>query len=209
MIRLDWQIEHRHGGDDFQIISDPQMKTHTIFVPTDDVREIEYLHEIAHAHLAESVHHLLSTAIFKNKTSDQAIAELIWPYRAATDWFADGLLMKWDPEAALAEIRDHVPYIFALTQLQFGLPISPDIGLLKYSGGLILAEAIFWNACEITVPRFFMDVVDVLLSIDPNTPSVNSLQKCTNRLSGLTSQYRVRLFTDNEVEVWEIYEANH
>lgn len=68
---LNWDIVQleKPGLDTLYITSNPWKRQHTIQVPpvTDQLRDIEYPHELAHATLAEK-HHLLATAYFENDT---------------------------------------------------------------------------------------------------------------------------------------------
>lgn len=52
--RLTWRVINEAGERDLEITSDPWSKTHTIKIPRAgaDWRDIEYLHELAHATLA-------------------------------------------------------------------------------------------------------------------------------------------------------------
>lgn len=196
-VRLTWEVKHELGERDLEIVSDPWSKTHTIKIPAAgaDWREIEYLHELAHATLAEK-HHLFSTAYFKIGTPPKKYLPLKNPVRVASDWYADDLLMKWAPEAEAAEIREHADYAMAATSH------DPDI---IYGGGLCIAQAVHYLRQKIhTVPRRYRGIVDILLSFDPGKPSVSAKEKLINHLAALTTNSRVRFTKDDGMDVWEI-----
>lgn len=195
--RLTWEIKHEPGERDLEIVSEPWEKTHTIRFPSSgsDWRDIEYLHELAHATLAEK-HYLLSTAFFKTGTPPEKYLPLTNPVRVASDWYADDLLMQWAPKAEAAEIREHADYALAATGH------GSD---MLYGGGLCIAQAVHYLRQKIhTVPRQYRGIVNILLSFDPGKPSVPAKEKLINHLAALTIQSRVRLSTDDGMDVWEI-----
>lgn len=104
---LTWKIRKTYitmGNE--EILSDPWDRIHHITIPMHKHRDIEYLHELAHAVLAER-HHLLATAIFAKGTPEKYYDMLVNPIRTASDWFADSLLMQWVPDLEQAEIIEH------------------------------------------------------------------------------------------------------
>lgn len=194
---LKWPIENKPGGGDLEITSNPRSQKHIIRVPTKGAewRDIEYLHELAHAVLAEQ-HHLLSTAWFTKSTEQGEITQLIKPFRIASDWFADHVLMQWCPDHEAAEILEHARYVINSA--------GHDMNLL-YGGGLILAQAVYYLGTKRhRVPKRFRPVVDILLTVDPSEPSVPA--KCTliNRLAALTCPQRVLLDREDGMDVWRI-----
>jgi len=194
--RLKWIVTYQHGGRDLEITSDPWTRTHTIKIPTEgpDWRDIEYLHELAHATLAEK-HHLLATGWFVRGTDQAAIAALTNPARVAGDWFADDLLMRWCQDAETAEIREHAGY---------AMGYSGTDPIMIYGGGLFLGQAVHYLGDKIhTVPRRYRPVVDVLLATDPGKPTVSAKRDLINSLATLTCPYRVRMVRDGDVDVWK------
>ena len=68
---LQWELRHEvvKGATICRITSDPHRRQHIIHLPDppDEVRGMDYLHELAHATLAEK-HYLLSTSYFMRGT---------------------------------------------------------------------------------------------------------------------------------------------
>lgn len=194
---LRWPIKHVQGGRDLEISTDPWAHTHTIRMPTQgaDWREIEYLHELAHATLAER-HHLLATAWFARAAVREDYEPLTNAIRVASDWFADDLLMQWCPDEESAEIREHADYACSY--------MEHDI-IMQYGGGLALAQAVHYLGDKIhTVPRRYRPIADALLAIDPGTPSVAAKCNLINALAAITTNKRVALTNEEGHDVWRI-----
>jgi len=214
--QLKWKTVMILKDRDFEIVSDARKKEHTIFFPSpgDPPRGIEYLHELAHALLAEK-HHLLSTAYFEKDTPEKLIKPLIWPIRTASDWFADDLLMEWVPEEEKAEIGEHLDLI---------LSSDLDVDLFTlYGGGLIFAQALYYDGCgkeryENENPThcakfsFLWPVVSRLLQNPPKSESGRSItveakRNLINLLAAVTCKLRVEIITeDSGFDVWRVIE---
>lgn len=195
--RLAWRVEHKPGAGDIEITSDPWQRTHTIKIPTSgsEWRDIEYLHELAHARLAEH-HHLLSTSYFVRGVSQEEITPLVNPIRVASDWFADALLMLWCPDEETAEIREHTGY---------ALRYDGDDPDMIYGGGLMLAQACQWLALPIEeVPDRYKPAAEVLLAVDPNIPTVKKKRNLINALAALTCNLRVHIAREDGMDLWRI-----
>ena len=196
--RLTWTIEHDlAGGRNLEITSDPWARIHTIHMPTQgtDFREIEYLHEMAHAVLAEK-HHLLSTAWFMRGTPEAAYRKMTEPIRSASDWFADDLLMQWAPDEERAEIREHIGYAAKVVRLD---------NEIMYSGALFYAQGVkYCGNKRQDIPRRYRKPADILLAVDPGKPSVETKRGLVNNLAALTCNLRLILAVDDALEVWKI-----
>ena len=195
---LTWQVSHEMGARDLEITSDPWSRTHTIKMPMSgaDWRPIEYLHELAHATLAER-HHLLSTAFFARGYSQSDINQLINPIRCASDWLADHLLMQWCPEEEKAEIREHADMVRQLAD-------PPDNGLL-YMGGLMLSQSeAYLGKQREKAPRPYRKVIFTLMEEFPPGFAVRVKQRLINRLASLTTNLSVSIVQDDGMDVWQI-----
>lgn len=196
--RLTWAVENEiSSGRNMEITSDPWSRTHIIHIPTQgtDIREIEYLHELAHAVLAER-HILLSTAYFLRGTPEEKISKLVSPIRVASDWFADDLLLQWVPDEERAEIQEHIGYAREIT--------TPDKEIM-YGGGLFFAQGVHYcGNKKHDIPRRYRKPADILLAVDPGHPSVSAKQKLVNNLAELTSKLKIALTSEQGAEVWEV-----
>lgn len=193
--KLTWRIKKTFSEGESKIISDPWEKVHTIFIPLHGTRQIEYLHELGHALLAEN-HHLLSTAYFESGTPAEKVRGLIWIFRAASDWYADHLLMEWVPKDEAEEIREHLNYVLSSSWYN---------SFILYAGGLILAQGVFYLGVKrATIPPVFYPVVDILINTPPDNPSVMAKMELVNSLARITNSLEVELTTDRGVDVWRI-----
>ena len=206
---LAWPVKHEeHDQPDLIITSDPYARTHTVSFPRvrrSEVRTIEYLHELAHAHLAEKVHHLLSTAYFRHGTPDEQIYDFIWPQRTAADWYADALLMKWCRKEGTAEILEHLQYVLRPINLA-----PEEMKFITFGGGLICAQAAYWRLRSFTIPSMYRPVARILRDFDPYDVTLLSMETLVNTLAGLVTNRRIRLTSDDETDVgiWEIIEKS-
>ncbi len=195
--QLRWPVKKISTETQCEITSDPWSRAHTILWATKNPREIEYLHELAHAMLAER-HHLLSTAIFARGIPDESVMPIVFPCRVASDWFADDLLWQWAPEEEGREIQEHAQYMIEI-------PIERRDNVILYGGGLILAQAMHYlNQKKLYVPRFFWPVINILLAVDPALPSVERKRDLINSLAALTCRERVELVQDDGIDVWKV-----
>lgn len=198
--RLIWRVEHERGDRDLEITSDPWSRTHYIKIPIagPDWRDIEYLHELAHATLAEK-HHLLSTAYFIRGTPPEDYEPLRNPVRIASDWYADHLLMQWAPEEEESEIREHADYGY-----RFAAEAETDIKT-RYILGICIAQAVKYLGDNLNgVPHIYRPIIDILLAVDPGKPDVKAKRTLINQLAALTCPQRVHLTREDGFDVWRI-----
>jgi len=201
---LKWRVLWNYGSDStFHIVSDQFAKEHIIYIPSgssdNPLRLIEYLHELCHAKLAETVHPQFSAQLFKRGTPDEHIEQMAMACRVASDWFADELLYSLAPEELKAEVAEHLELIArALSQSFAGQPF------LVYSAGLIIAQAIRYLGQKVEARGDLAHIVDALLATDPARPTIQALENLLNGLLGTYCGYQVRLVDDGGVEVWEV-----
>ena len=205
--RLAWPVREETGeSPEFQIVSYPERREHVISWPRPDApagppRQIEMLHELVHALLAEQVHHEFSGHLFKRGTSDDDIRIVSWACRAAADWFVDGQLMSLVPEEEKAEIEEH----FGLVARVFTSGRAPhgDVFFLL-SAGLMIAQAVKFLGTKVETGGSLAGVVQAFLEIPPEHPTIESLLSLMNRLLAVYCNRRVRLVQDGNLEVLEI-----
>lgn len=196
---LKWRVSTiQHETRHMEITSNPVEKTHTIYVPPPDAewRDIEYLHELGHAYLAETVHPLFSSAYFAKGTPDTLVQILTWPKRTADDWFVDDLLMQWCPDEERAEIEEHVDMAAMIDE--------PDNPIWVFGAGLMFAQAIEYQVKHPPVPKSVIPIVDILRSIRPGSPSLRNLRGLTNRLVSLVTKHQLVVTNHNGIDVWKV-----
>jgi len=205
---LKWPVDEKALGHDyFQIVSFPLQKKHVIYLPAPDSpagppREIEMLHELIHALLAEQVHHQFSGQYFKRGTPEEHIHAVRWACRAAADWFVDARLIKLVPDQEKQEIQEHFDLISRI--FKAGPPQNDVFFLL--SSGFIIAQSIKYLGAEIAAAGHLKRIVNAFLSTSPENPTVQILEKLINKLLGIYSGFRVFLTRDSltGIEVWGI-----
>ena len=195
--KLRWAVIKKYTPNECEISSDPWAKTHTILLPTQEYRDIEYLHELAHAVLAEK-HHLLSTAIFAQGIPAASYDTLMNPIRAASDWFADYLLMQWCPAEEMAEIKEHIGYMQTIAEQEKGAEAM-------YVGGLMFAQGVRYLGNNFRrIPAVYRPVAKILLSVDSGKPSVAAKRDLVNGLASLSCRERLILTQGDGKELWKI-----
>lgn len=200
--RLTWPVREIVSGNTLMITSDHQDRTHLITIPeTGGLRDMEYLHELAHATLCETVHPMFSTQYFKRGT-DPAHITLITPAsQTASDWFADAWLMQVAPAEELAEIEEHFALI--CRSLQRDPSGTPEH---LFGSAMIIAQAIKYGRAEITCGGLLQQTVSAFLAVDPAIPTVEALASLVSGLLSVLCPYRVRLVQDDDLAAWEVYE---
>lgn len=184
--RLTWPVSRTTHTGPLDIISDPVTRTHVIRFPSDiahagDVRPIEYLHELAHATLAERepvfcVHGFLAPGL----EMDGLLSVLSDPVRATADWFVDDLVMQWAPKEQAAFIAEHI-------ELMLRLAAQPDLPPdLIFAVGHIIAQGVLY--LRITPPRIVrtlpnaVAIMDAFLSVHPRRPTQENFSSLFNLL---------------------------
>lgn len=193
--QLTWPVVRIMHEDSLDIISDPRKRVHTIRFPadsqTDPVRDIEYLHELAHAYLAERepvfcVHDFITNG-FSGMTIENALKLVSDPVRITSDWFVDDLVLQWEPTEQKKYIIEHVEL------LRRGLAdsvIFPDA--LVLAAGHIFAQGIHYCKIKIPCPEPIKQIINMFLSVDPHTPTQANFSKLFNSLltpSGLSATW--------------------
>ena len=198
--RLTWPVTVVTGPEvgTLEIMSDHAAKTHTIYIPDNNVRDIEYLHEIGHATLCERVHPMFSTPQFA--TTDPAVLNEIAPAtRAASDWFVDHWLITLAPGEERHEIEEHARGIARVLKHQR----RGDPELLCMAA-LMFAQAIKYCGWQLSLGGDIERAVNALFAVEPSRPSIDRLTATINGLLACYSRYRVELFTDGSGTCWRI-----
>lgn len=178
---LKWPVSVVHHGDTLEICSDHEERRHIITWPADlkaagQVRDIEHLHELAHATLCETVHPLFSTSYFEN-VPPSVLDQIAPAFRACSDWFADAWLMTVAPSAEGPDIDEHYDLVTRTLQEQ---PLAT--AELLFGASLIIAEAIHWRKARPSLGGQVKETVDAFLSVPPEKPSVVKYQRLINLL---------------------------
>lgn len=193
--KLSWAVhEEKEGGKYFQIISDPVEKTHRILYPNEDARsgpprETELLHELVHAYLAETVHYLFSTNIFKRGTDEWLIRRVTWACRSAADWFVDDILMHLIPEIEAQEIKEHLDVV--LTHIHN--PEMQRSTTYNIFTAFLVAQAEKYLGLKSAVPSFVGKITRAFLTTSPKKPALDNLVLLINKILAADTAHMVQL----------------
>ena len=198
--RLQWPVaENRAPGiDTLSIDSDSRARIHRINVPGHDVRDIEYLHELGHAWLCETVSPMFSGQTFG--TVDIEVLSLIQPAsQAASDWFVD----HWIYTMAPAEERREIEAVYSQmgAWLKDNKAVSADI---LCAAALFVAQADRYCGRKTRVGGVLAQAVAAILTVDPSRPSLESLAAAINGLLACYAPYRVRPASDDGRQYWAV-----
>ncbi len=189
---LTWEVvtEEMPGLDTLYILSLPEQRRHIIRIPSvsGQWRDIELLHELAHATLAER-NVLLATAYFEQGTPQSHLDILTPVFRCASDWLADDLLWKWYPTGAGREIEEHAQMLMRLSASAYAFQ---DLEMLC-GGTLIFAEAVcYLGYRQSKVPEPLKKAVAVLTRFFPVKYDIATKQDILNALmEAFGLRYRV------------------
>lgn len=202
--RFAWPIEEEYMREAFEVVSDPARKKHVVFWPRESSGLTppfgRYLHELAHALLAERSHPQFSRPCFVSGT-DAATRNTYLPlFDAALDWFVQGVLM----DVAPAQQGDDIDARFRQTAgiLRQGGAL-PSLEFVVDSG-LALASFRHWRGMETDTPGKLGQVVEAFARTDPAKASLFSLHGLVRTLMGVFGMHTASLVHDRGFERWRM-----
>lgn len=176
---LTWPVIHSYHDGTLDIISDPLTRTHAIRFPLDDhrdqVRPIEYLHELAHAALAER-EAIFAVHEFVHPDIATLLPILSDPVRTTADWFVDDLVMQWAPTEQRAYIGEHVE----LMRRYLAAPI-PDSSMIL-AAGHVFAQGEHYFHAHIPTTGEIDRMKHLFLTIPPRRRSRTAFARLFNSL---------------------------
>ncbi|MCK9520332.1 MAG: hypothetical protein WC251_03825 [Candidatus Izemoplasmatales bacterium] len=199
--QLTWRVEYQpNNTKDLEILSNPETKTHTIYVPDnpkDPVGPLEHLHELAHAVLSER-DLFLAGGVYDLNIQDHRY-NLVPAIRAVDDWWADYLVDSWCPDEARADIADHLEMIYKALQFK---AIQPH----EFFGiALIIAEGIYYCKAEITLPGHLQPAVQAFLDHPPDKPSREAAEEIAQVLFDVTGiNLKIKFIESDGKPFWTV-----
>jgi len=159
---------------------------------------LDFIHELIHAKLCEQVHVFFSSIHFV-ENADMNLSESIAPIiNTAIDWFVEAQVAALCPD----EMRQ---------SLASDLKLSSNDTLDKqltidtvYARALIAACGIKWGNFEIELGGDYKRIVDTLMTIPPESPSIDNLLLLMNRLLELFTNYSVHVVRQYKMDLLEI-----
>ena len=200
--RLTWPVAEVTGPEvePLRITSDHIKKTHTIYLPDHDVREIEYLHELGHAWLCENINPMFGTQYFARSVTPAQLAEIQPAAQGASDWICDQWLFEQAPAAEKAEIKESLDLI--CRRLKQNPSGSPEIFCMVV---LIFAQTEKYLRKTILLSDPLKSAVTALVAINPARPNIKKLAAAVNTLLAGYSSLRVHHTIDAEnLDCWEV-----
>jgi hypothetical protein len=168
---LKWPLTRIRGRVGPGIESDVSARTHTIYLPEHAIRAIDYLHELAHAHLAEEIEGAFVGLRIVAATALQGGELPVRVLQVVADWFADERLFSWAP----AEMRKKLVDDIHVVRTRCHDTALTRTDLLTYVGALFLAQGARYLFQPVHICSPVKDAVDILLGEDPSRPSINRL----------------------------------
>ncbi|GEM_PF-2523975 len=180
--RLQWKVTIQQNTNNlFTIDSYAHRKEHVIRWPQDNpdnpARAIEYLHELVHAELAETVHPLFSGSVFVPGTDMNLLYNFQIAFQAANDWFVDGRLMTLCPEKEKAEILEHLNFVMPV--IRYAKKYNPKV---LYMVGFMIAQAQYWCNKDIPIKGTLRTTVKAFTDMDPQQPTLENLNTLLDKL---------------------------
>lgn len=199
--QLSWRVEYQpNDTKDIEILSNPEAKTHTIYIPDnpkDPVGPLEHLHELAHAVLSER-DLFLAGGVYDLNVKDHQY-NLIPAIRAVDDWWADYLLHQWCPEETCADIADHLEMIHNVMQNKSLYPHE------FFGIALNIAEGIYYCKAEITLPGHLQPAVQAFLDHPPGNPTRQAAEEIAQALFDVVKfDLKIKFVESDDKPFWTV-----
>jgi hypothetical protein len=175
---LAWEVKTEVVGNECDIVSDESERCHHIRLPSHDpYHGTAMLHELCHAHLAESAHPLFGSNIFSTDTEKEWLLTSGWAFKLAGDWFVDELGHAHVPAAFNMELKED------LAPVSNSLHLVAQMSPAQLSGvALVIAQSMRYLQHTVAVDGILAELVQACLASDPSNPTVENLTALVNRL---------------------------
>ena len=199
-----WPVEEEYMRDCFEVVTDPFHKKHVVFWPRQS-SHLEpsfgrYLHEMAHALLAERVHQQFLKPYFV-KGTDPALRNTYTPiFDAALDWYVQDLLMGLAPEAQGQDIDARFRQTAHMLRQGAALPSMEFV----VDSGMALASFRHHRGLEVETQGKLSEVVTAFLRTRPDKPGLFGLQSLVRTLMEIFAMHTANLVCERGFERWRI-----
>jgi hypothetical protein len=204
--KLTWSyLERDSNMPVIRVTSDVEKQTHYIHMP-DELHnksgDLDFLHELGHATLCESVHPIFATnGQFPGWANKKQFLPLLPALSAACDWFVCHWQNELMPKEMQAQINESMPIVEEILSKEDLPPIE-----IILDSALIIAEAILYYKEPIDCDGPLKNIVEAFLSIPPDKPSEEAGVLLINKLLATYTDLRARLVPEGDISVWEIYQ---
>lgn len=204
LARFAWPVEEEYMHEAFEVITDHARRKHTVLWPRDTLNREpafgRYLHEMAHALLAEQVHPQFSRPYFA-RGLDPALKNTYSPLLdTSLDWFVQALLMEVAPGPQGDDIDAR--YRQAASVLRQGGAL-PSVEFVIDSG-MALASFSHYRGLEVDTQGKLSEVVQAFLRTPPDKPTLFGLHGLVRRLVGVFGMHTAHLVHEHGFERWRL-----
>lgn len=204
LARFSWPVEEEPMHEDFEVLTDPARQRHVIRWPRESARREpsfgRWLHEVAHALLAEQAHPQFSRPAFA-AGMDPALKNTYRPLLdACVDWFVQDLLMEVAPGPQGDDIDERFRQTAQVLRAGQALPSVAFV----VDSGLALASFQRYRGLDIEASGALLQVVGAFLRTDPAKPGLFGLQSLARRLMAVFGLHTAALVCERGFERWRI-----
>jgi len=202
---LQWPtIENPVDTPMIRIVSYPRCQSHTILMPDklhNRSTDMDYLHELGHAALCETVHPVFAANIqFAPQMKKRLFLPVIPALNAACDWYVGHWQMGICPDITLKHLKETLP----VAEEVLSSPQLPPLEVIL-DAAMIIAQAIHYLDEPLECGGALKLAVEAFLSVPPEEPSLDGCVQLVNRLMATYGNERVRFNEDGDATVWEVY----
>jgi hypothetical protein len=202
--RFSWPVEEEFMREAFEVVTDHERRRHVVLWPRESLNREpafgRYLHEMAHALLAEQVHPQFSRPFF-TRGIDPALKNTYSPLvETALDWFVQALLMEVAPGPQGDDIDERYRQTAAVLRQGGALPSVEFV----IDSGMALASFRHYRGLEIDTQGKLRDVVEAFLRTPPDKPTLFTLHGLVRRLMDIFGMHTAHLVHERGFERWRL-----
>ncbi|GFK93571.1 hypothetical protein NNJEOMEG_01405 [Fundidesulfovibrio magnetotacticus] len=202
--RFVWPVEEEYMHEAFEVVTDAARRKHVVLWPRESARAEppfgRWLHEMAHALLAESVHPQFRKPFFSKETAAPVRATYTPLFEAALDWYVQALLMDVAPGPQGADLDERFRMSAHMLRQGHALPSVEFVA----DAGLALASFKRWRGLEIDTQGKLNLVVRAFGRAAPEKPTLFGLQSLSRGLMEAFGLHTARLVCERGFERWRV-----
>lgn len=204
LARFSWPVEEEFMHESFEVVTDWARRKHVVLWPRESARAEppfgRWLHEMAHALLAETVHPQFAGPSFARQTAGAVRSTYTPLFDAALDWFVQGVLMELAPGPQGDDIDERFRQTAHMLRQGHALPSVEFV----VDSGLALASFKQYRGLEIDTQGKLNLVVRAFLRTPPGRPTLFGLQALCRSLMDAFGLHTARLVSEKGFERWRV-----
>jgi len=202
--RFSWPVEEEFMQESFEVVTDWSHRKHVVRWPRDSARAEppfgRWLHEMAHALLAETAHPQFGRPVFARQTAPAVRSTYVPLFDGALDWFVQGLLMEIAPGPQGEDIDERFRQTAHMLRQGHALPSVEFV----VDSGLALASFKQYRGLEIDTQGKLNLVVRSFLRTPSERPTLFALQSLCRALMDAFGLHTARLVSEKGFERWRV-----